>query len=467
MKNKILLLLIFTCLFYLLNVWFYTENFWITFFAVSFLPMSFYFFFTENNISPIFFGLILQWLSVTADIFYCNFTRQTLVNKYLLDSYAVAENIPIVIVFSIIGLYALMFGIWLSCNVVYNSKKSLISLNGISGNHLFNIYLIFSIISMFGDSIIWYFGGLTQIILCVLNFRYGFLIVLIYLCKTDLKLRFRLLCVVLLELVIGLTSYFASDFYILIIFMSMSLVFVLERLNLVNLIFFVGLLFFLFYYSVFWTYIKKDYRELITDGKVTQSNNIETSNSLGVIVNYFRDFDDVKFETGFHSLVDRVAYVKFFSRVVDNVPSRIEHTHGFIYGSAFLHFLKPRLFFPDKKSIDDSEHLSKYTGLDVAGKESATSISTGYFADAYIDFGNFLMFVVLFFLGFIYGSYYKYILLNFNLFWSIVFTSGFFFVIKVFELDSIKIIGTFMIYVVTTYFFGKYLLRFFNKKIFL
>jgi hypothetical protein len=55
---------------------------------------------------------------------------------------------------------------------------------------------------------------------------------------------------------------------------------------------------------------------------------------------------------------------------------------------ALEHIGKPRIFFPDKAALDDTEVFLKYVRGDVAEEgRSGTSISIGYLAENFIDFG--------------------------------------------------------------------------------
>jgi hypothetical protein len=70
--------------------------------------------------------------------------------------------------------------------------------------------------------------------------------------------------------------------------------------------------------------------------------------------------------------------------------------------------LTPRLLFPNKASIDDSARTEKYTGVQVSGTEQGTSISLGYVAESYIDFGVKGMFAPILLLGLFYGLIYRF-----------------------------------------------------------
>ena len=72
----------------------------------------------------------------------------------------------------------------------------------------------------------------------------------------------------------------------------------------------------------------------------------------------------------------------------------------------------PRILFPNKSAVNDSTLTNHYTGLEMAGYQQGTSISMGYMADAYIDFGPFLMFVLIAALGLFLGYFYRWLLVR-------------------------------------------------------
>jgi hypothetical protein len=107
-------------------------------------------------------------------------------------------------------------------------------------------------------------------------------------------------------------------------------------------------------------------------------------------------------------MVLRVTYVNYFAMCLDNVPANLPHENGRLWWGAIKHVLMPRLFFPNKASINDSDRTSYYTGVMVAGEESGTSISIGYMGESYIDFGMIGMFIPVLLLGMFYGGVYRY-----------------------------------------------------------
>jgi hypothetical protein len=99
-------------------------------------------------------------------------------------------------------------------------------------------------------------------------------------------------------------------------------------------------------------------------------------------------------------LVERISYVTFFSRVLDYVPRVQPHTNGELLRMATVNAVTPRVLFPDKPELpSDSVYTRRFTGIRVP--EEGTSISIGYMAEFYVDWGITGMFVMVF----LYGSY--------------------------------------------------------------
>ncbi|MGE5361499.1 MAG: hypothetical protein ACM3NQ_20980 [Bacteroidales bacterium] len=85
-------------------------------------------------------------------------------------------------------------------------------------------------------------------------------------------------------------------------------------------------------------------------------------------------------------LVERLSYITFFSRVLDHVPKVQPHTNGELLGMAFGNAFTPRFLFPGKAELpSDSVYTQRFAGIQVSDK--ATSISIGYMAEFYVDWG--------------------------------------------------------------------------------
>ena len=115
-----------------------------------------------------------------------------------------------------------------------------------------------------------------------------------------------------------------------------------------------------------------------------------------------------------------MSYVQYFALTMVNVPTSMPYEHGALWAGAIRHIVTPRIFFPNKAVLDDSERASLYTGMAVAGAEQGTSIGIGYMAESYVDFGPIGMFLPILFLGIFYGLMYRYFVIVSRTHFSVV-----------------------------------------------
>lgn len=98
------------------------------------------------------------------------------------------------------------------------------------------------------------------------------------------------------------------------------------------------------------------------------------------------------------ALVERVSYITFFSRVLDHVPAREPYAGGELLKMALANAFVPRVLIPDKPELpSDSYYTRRFAGVPVA--DGATSVSIGYMAEFYADWGLAGMFLSVFFYG--------------------------------------------------------------------
>ncbi len=101
-------------------------------------------------------------------------------------------------------------------------------------------------------------------------------------------------------------------------------------------------------------------------------------------------------------LVSRVSYVTFFSRVLEHVPAREPHADGELLQMALSNAFMPRFLFPSKGALpSDSYYTRRFAGVLVM--EDNTSISIGYLAEFYADWGFAGMFLSVFAYGLLMG----------------------------------------------------------------
>jgi hypothetical protein len=124
-----------------------------------------------------------------------------------------------------------------------------------------------------------------------------------------------------------------------------------------------------------------------------------------------QSIDRKAFSDAAETMLRRLTYVEYFGAVLNTVPSIVPHENGSIFLDSIVRPFMPRLFFPNKTEIDDTVRTNTYT-MGMAGDSAATSISLGWIAEMYIDFGQYGMFAAIFLVGYFFGNVYRRLLLR-------------------------------------------------------
>lgn len=279
-----------------------------------------------------------------------------------------------------------------------------------SPNRLWLFYLVALVLSVVLLSVARVIPGITQIAIALANVKWAVFFMLAYVCFLRPERLYLLLLAFGIEFALGLGAYFSS-FKTVFFVTILAFVGAGRKLSGKQVAIMLSLASVLFVISLAWTAIKIDYRDYLSGG---QSAQVVTRGYVERIQKLFEmvsDLDKEDMGNALRDLADRVSYVDFFGRALVMVPSRVPHEDGELWGGALRHIFMPRLFYPDKPPLrSDSEITNYYTGLKMAGEAEGTSVSIGYVAESYIDFGRFWMFALILALGFLWGSMYRYFL---------------------------------------------------------
>lgn len=163
-------------------------------------------------------------------------------------------------------------------------------------------------------------------------------------------------------------------------------------------------------FGIVWSGVKKEYRQYVSAGLDAQVVTIGYTERIQKLTELVSEMDGAAMGKATDTLISRMMYFEFFGLVLDRVPSGTPHTGGELWGQALTLPFTPRLLFPDKPKIDDTELTSRFTGIHAAAWSNDVSISMGYMAEAYIDFGPVLMYVAIAALGLAMGGIYRWLL---------------------------------------------------------
>jgi hypothetical protein len=215
------------------------------------------------------------------------------------------------------------------------------------------------------------------------------------------------------------------------------------RLNLRRIILPACLVLFAIPVFVIWTAIKGDYREALNEGSGQQDETLAAPERVLKLGELIGQLGERQLLEGVEQLVSRIGYVGYFAQTLENIPANMDYSHGFLWWRSIRHVLAPRLLFPNKETLSDSDVTRFCTGTFVAGGDQGTSISVGYMGESYADFGPRWMFIPIFLLGAFYGLIYRYFAYN-TRFASLGVSLGCILLIfraQLFESSNIKLLG--------------------------
>ncbi len=384
------------------------------------------------------FAVSYQWLQVSMKVFHANFLG---VSVGSMDFFARTEFVTWL---SLGGLLVLAAGMRLATVGLKASGPNAAAdeLSSFSLERLWIFYAAFLAGKEVIYAVAWRATGLTQALLALAGLRWFFFFLFAFGVFTRRR-RYDLLgLAVLLEVLLGFTGFFSAFkeifFVLLIAYLTAR-----PRFGARTGLTVAGFIAAVMTLGVLWMTVRGDYRTYVNQGERTQAVRIELVDRAGHMLSMLTEIDRPALEGGLELLAERMAYVDYFAVAALHVPSRLPYEDGALWGAAIEHVLKPRIFFPDKLVLlSDSELTMKYTGLGLASGAEGTSISLGYFAESYIDFGPWGMMVPIFLVGMIWGLMYRYFLSR-----PIAATYAFAAAVTVlmganqFEIHSVKLVG--------------------------
>ncbi|MCG6885605.1 MAG: hypothetical protein LJE74_00180 [Proteobacteria bacterium] len=347
------------------------------------------------------FAIGMQWLQVAMLVLYADILQVSV------ETRSTSDYLTEAIGYSLLGLVVLAAGMRLAQGrwIARDHNEPLLA--RWSMQKVWKTYLTAFVIGILFQSVAFRYSQLTQILLVLFNIKWVVFFALAFLVAYRREGYLLLLTAIVLEVLIGFTGFFSGYkqvFFVLIIaFLSARPRLKRSEVLLVGVM---GLV--LVFMSLFWTSIKMDYRDYVSQGSGKQVVARSFAERVTWMSGALTDLNSKKLIDSMDDFAERVAYVEYFSWVLRHVPRAVPYEDGKLWGGAVVHILTPRLIFPGKEDLlSDTKKTAKYTGLNL-GRRVNTSISTGYMAESYIDFGFPLMYVPIFLLGLLLGGIYRF-----------------------------------------------------------
>jgi len=434
----------------------FTINPFATFMAALFVPFAAKLLWRKGEPPVLFFALLTQWLQVCLKVFYADF-----IYKDFSELFIYYQNIHLAYYYGLISLYVITLGIFLIIQKIpksnfddfkyqlakYNQKKIVIL-------YAFAIFLMPVLLAL--SHVI---PGLQQFFVKIQDLKWAIFFIFFSFYFVFKKNK-RLFYIILVgEILFSLSGYFSSfkEFFIASLLLYL---FVKKSYTFVNYLFFASMIALLFNLLIIWQYVKPQYRSFLSGGERAQVVKVSKANALEKLFELASDSEKLKYEDGITILLDRITYIDIFSATTSYVPLNRPHEHGRLWLDAIKRVFMPRILFPDKTAINDSEKTNIYTGIGFAGVESGTSISLGYVTESYIDFGFPGMLIPLFAWGMVIGIVYKYIITkSYNLIWGFAFLVPLIFQINLFETALDKLIGSLIAFFLIFLLLNKFVIK--------
>jgi hypothetical protein len=196
-----------------------------------------------------------------------------------------------------------------------------------------------------------------------------------------------LLAVLVIEVITGFSGLF-SGFKTVFIVLLLAALSLRVTLRITNILGGIAALVVLFGLGVFWTAVKSEYRDVATGFTGSQAITSSLSERAGVLVDKAIHPGDIEWGLATDALLRRIAYIDFFGATIGVSETAPEPVTFARWRDALEHVAKPRILFPEKAALDDTEIFLRYVRGEM-GEESraGTSISIGFLAENFIDFG--------------------------------------------------------------------------------
>ena len=370
--------------------------------AVLLVPILFMLLWRPGEMPVLLFACGYQWLQVAMPIVSADVSGVRLADHPLIPNLDTASLLGLLTVLSL----ALGMRIGRGPPATARVKQAGLEIRSISNVRLLIAYALSHAVTEFTIELGSAVPGLRQPTIALLSVRWVMVFLILWKGIVDPRFRWIAAGVAGLEIFIGLLGFFSGWKQVLFlgIVVAVGASDTPRRLLRPSVAIIVVMILGL---ALFWQSIKMDYRDFMNQGTMSQDVVVSVPEQIGFLSEKLFNLTGDDIGQGFESGVDRVGYLEYFGRSITMVPSAIPHQDGRLWIEAVRHPVTPRLLFPNKPTINDSDRVNEFSGIRVADAEQGTSISLGYAAESYIDFGPYLMFLPIVLLGVFLGMCYR------------------------------------------------------------
>lgn len=319
-------------------------------------------------------------------------------------------NLEAAALFGLLGIVCLAFGLKIAMGRTVGIDQRLrkeVSL--MSFDRLFRVSISLMVGGYLIAALLPFAGPAREFFHYGSNLRYVGFFMLAYWCLVRRQQMEILGLVVAFEIVFGMTGFFA-DFKYTLLALFVAALSARSKLTVKDAILISVSITLLFMTAIFWSEVKPTYRAFVNEGSGGQVVLVPISDRIDFLAQEAASFDLEKVADGFNILVARHGYIDYLARAMEFVPNGRPYENGGITLAVIQHISIPRVLYPSKPQLpSDSDVTAKYTGGDDTLGGSNTSISLGYLAELYADFGYFGALIAATVIGMILGLVYRFL----------------------------------------------------------
>jgi hypothetical protein len=197
-----------------------------------------------------------------------------------------------------------------------------------------------------------------------------------------------LLTAIFIEIVVGFTG-FLSDFRAVFIYVAIAALAARVRWTFTFSVAATLWLCVLLLLALFWTSVKADYRDYLTGyDENSQAIRVPLGERMAYLGDKALNIADTKWGETAYMLLIRFAYVDVFGQAISVADNTPEATSMRQWKDGLSHVFQPRILFPDKAALSDTDVYMRLTRADPTEQvRLGTSISVGYMGENYVDLG--------------------------------------------------------------------------------
>jgi hypothetical protein len=354
-----------------------------------------------GTVPVLFAAFTFQWIQVCSGFFYTLITGRSLEATF-------ASDYRTMMYLGLISILALAAGIRLGYEyLAQRTSEQPIGRPILRNGALWVLYGTSLTATATVQALAWQYPLLTQPILALSFARLAILYLLLRRLVAPNFQVVPLAGVIALEIVLGLTSFFAG-FREPLVLAVLALFETFDRRKASHWATACVLLTTGAFMGLLWLGVRGEYRKDFADVEMfAESRDMRLARIQELTQGWWKR-DSHEFWWNLDLLMDRLWAIYYPALAVSRVPTTVPHTNGAIAGAALAHVFMPRVLFPAKPDLpSDSEMVRHYAGVWVAGAEQGTSIAFGYVAESYVDFGIPLMFLPMIVWGVFVGIAYR------------------------------------------------------------